>query len=130
MARQCCDPVITVKCKEKCCFKKRPQVYFVTVRNAQNEKVFEGFTDNHGRLSFSVRSNTEYRVSVHAPAYLSPRTEHRWFTLRKRCDGVLYFIFSRQILCCPVRRTILLNDRKYGLPISKGVISLWQVPMK
>lgn len=131
MARRCCRPCITVKCVTlgQVVWGISP-AFFVQARNSCGEIVFEGCTGKCGSVRFPIGCDLEYKISVYAPAGFSPRVTHRWIRPSQEHDRHLCFAFSMMPPCCSFCRTISLTDQYYtGLPISKGEISLWQVPM-
>lgn len=131
MAQQCCCPAITVKCINcgPIVCRKCP-AFFVQARNPRGEIVFEGYTQKCGSVRFLIDCDLEYQISVYAPAGFCPGAAHRWVRFSQRCDGYLYFVFCQAPPCCSSCKEILLTDQHYaGLPISKGAIFLWRVPM-
>lgn len=131
MAQQCCHPVITVKCANRGkIFLGIHTTFFVQARNSDGQVLFEGYTGKDGSVRFPAECDLEYRISVYAPSDFSPRAAHRWLRLSQGCGRYLCFMFCQEPPCCSLCRTISLTDRHYaGLPILKGAIFLWRVPM-
>lgn len=132
MEKKNCSPNITIKCAVLTgAVLQRPCSFRVCVHDLFRHIVFEGITDKNGEARFSVKKNTEYRVSVYATNELSPRAIHRWIKSSCKGNGRLYFMFIPKIMCHPALRVICLTDKNYvGLPILKGEIKLWRDPMR
>lgn len=131
MAQNSCGRIMTVQCADRrgTVFKK-PRAFRVCVRDARGELLFQGSTGKNGTVRFPAAPGAEYQISVYAPRGLSPGAAHRWVRLPRQCRQVT-FLFCPETLLLPARRCIFLSDAYYsGLPISKGEIRLWQVPIQ
>lgn len=105
--------------------------YAITVSNSQNETIFQGNTSKKGIAEFKVNECDLYQIKVESQKCLSPRAAYRWVTLSPQSKCSLYFIFNAAFSShCITKPTFYLTDQNYsGLPISKGELYLWHVPM-
>lgn len=106
----------------------RPVNGRVTVTDICGETVFRGLTHG-GTAVFRVCRREEYRIRAEAGCCFSPAAVNRWAVLDPETGGSLHFVFGAAGgIVSPA--AFLLTDRYYGgLPISKGAIYLWRVPI-
>ena len=105
--------------------------YTVTVTNSQNKILYQSKASKNGVFKFEVPEIDEYQISVKSENCLSPRVAYRWATLAPCEQYTLYFVFNTAFFPhYVIKADVKLIDQNYnGLPISKGEIFLWQVPM-
>lgn len=100
----------------------------VCIYNSNGDKVFDTNVKNNTAIKFPICISDIYRIQVCPNKKFTPMCINSWITLRKHKNYCKYFCFNIKESCKhKVHLTLNLTDQNYtGLPISRGIISLWQ----